>query len=173
MTSAPWSRRKPIASVRPFLAAQTSASSRISWGLSEGCQAGKLTLLAGYRWSGGFRNALGALRAQGLIEGSNTGTMRITAAGAHVIDGEADALPHGRDLVRYWLNHSSFGTAERKILQAIIERHEGLTREELMEATGYGWSGGFRNALGTLRTAGVLVGRNNERMRACPELLEA
>lgn len=42
----------------------------------EGCEASKLTLLAGYRYSGGFRNSLGALRTTGYIVGENTGTMR-------------------------------------------------------------------------------------------------
>jgi hypothetical protein len=41
----------------------------------------------------------------------------------------------------------------------------------LCRATGYEWSGGFRNSLSTLRTAGVLIGRNGERMRASEELV--
>lgn len=46
-----------------------------------GANAGKLALLTGYRYSGGFRNSLGKLRALGLLEGSNGGTMAITPEG--------------------------------------------------------------------------------------------
>ncbi|MGE0464441.1 MAG: ATP-binding protein, partial [Vicinamibacterales bacterium] len=44
----------------------------------DGCERGKLTLLAGYRYSGGFRNSLSTLRSAGLIEGGNEAVMRIT-----------------------------------------------------------------------------------------------
>ena len=41
-----------------------------------GCTAGKLTLLAGYRYSGGVKNALSNLRTAGYIVGANTEVMR-------------------------------------------------------------------------------------------------
>lgn len=135
----------------------------------EGCEAGKLTLLAGYRLSGGFRNSLSALRTAGLIEGENTGTMAITDAGLEI--GPFAALPTGQALVDYWLNHRSFGKCEKAILAALIDQPDGLTAEELCEATGYQLSGGFRNALSALRTAGVIEGRNTERMTATSDLL--
>ena len=134
----------------------------------DGCVAGKLTLLTGYRYSGSFQNALSALRTAGYVEGPNTGVMRITAAGEG--QGPFPELPVGRDLRDYWLSHPSFGTAARKILAALFERQAGATADELCEATGYNYSGSFQNALSELRTAGVLVGKNTEVMRASDEL---
>ena len=134
----------------------------------EGCAMGKLTLLAGYRESGGFRNSLSALRTQGLIEGGNTGMMRITPDGD--AQGPFPALPRGAELLRYWLEHPSFGKCERAILQALSDG-AGMTMGELTSATGYEESGGFRNSLSALRTAGVLVGRNTGTMRLAETLL--
>jgi hypothetical protein len=139
----------------------------------EGCPAGKLTLLAGYRWSGGFRNSLSVLRTAGLIDGANGGTMRITAEGVSAL-GEYDSLPApGPELQNYWLGHASLGGCERKILSALIEAYPvGLEADELTKRTGYEWSGGFRNSLSVLRTAGLLEGRNSEAMRASETLFD-
>jgi hypothetical protein len=137
----------------------------------EGCAIGKLTLLAGYRLSGGFRNSLSSLRTNRYIIGPNTGTMTITQFGIDALGADYAPLPEGRDLANYWLQHPSFGQCERKVLAVLLENPEGFTIEGLAEATGYGVSGGFRNALSNLRTAGVLVGKNTETMKACPELL--
>jgi hypothetical protein len=139
----------------------------------EGRASGKLTLLSGYRWSGGFRNALSALRTAGLIEGANTATMTITDAGRAALGDGYDPLPTGRDLVDYWLAHRSLGACERAVLRVLLDHPRGLAADDLTKAAGYEWSGGFRNALSSLRTAGLLVGRNGEVMRACDELLEA
>lgn len=135
----------------------------------EGCTAGKLTLLTGYRYSGGFKNSLSELRMAGLIVGGNTDNMRITDAGLAL--GPFEALPQGRSLVDYWLNHRSFGPCERKILAALIEESAGLNAHELCARTGYQYSGGFKNALSNLRTAGVMSGRNTGTMRASEDLL--
>lgn len=129
----------------------------------DGCELGRLTLLTGYRKSGGFLNSLSALRTAGLMEGANTSTMRITEAG--LAYGPFPELPQGEALLRYWVEHPSFGQCERKILSALAEAHEGMAIEELCERTGYAKSGGFLNSLSALRTAGVLVGRNTEVMR--------
>lgn len=137
----------------------------------EGCEIGKLTLLTGYRNSGGFKNALSELRTAGYIVGENTGTMRITDEG--MAQGPFDPLPQGRDLIDYWLNHRSFGACARSILGALIEHPGGLAIDQLCELTGYQNSGGFKNALSELRTAGVMVGRNTETMRLSDELLGA
>ncbi len=135
----------------------------------EGCEAGKLTLLAGYRFSGGFRNSLSALRTAGLIKGDNGSVMQITDEGmAH---GPFPELPTGDALVQYWLTHPSFGACERKILTALVEEPGGLSAGDLCTATGYEFSGGFRNSLSTLRTAGVLVGKNTETMRLSRKIL--
>lgn len=138
----------------------------------DGCERGKLTLLAGYRYSGGFRNSLSALRSAGYLEGGNEQTMRITAAGRQAL-GPVDPLPTGADLQAYWLAHPLTGKAERAILQALFNTPAGLTAAELCQRTGYEFSGGFRNSLSNLRTAGLLEGKNTERMRAAAVLLEA
>ena len=137
-----------------------------------GCEAGKLALLAGYRLSGGFRNALSALRTHGYLSGSNTSTMTITDAGRAAIDGQYDPLPVGRDLANYWLNHHSLGSCERKILQVLLENPDGLGIGDLASASGYEVSGGFRNALSSLRTAGVIIGRNVDTMQVSEDLKE-
>ncbi|MGH8897935.1 MAG: helicase HerA domain-containing protein [Egibacteraceae bacterium] len=138
---------------------------------ADGCLIGKLALLTGYRVSGGFRNALGALRTKGYMTGLNTGTMQITERGIEALGSDYAPLPEGADLTNYWRNHPSFGTCERKVFGTLLENPDGMTMDQLAEATGYGISGGFRNALGALRTAGVLVGKNTETMRVCSELL--
>ncbi len=134
------------------------------------CQSGRLALLSGYRFSGGFRNALSALRQRGLIQGPNTAWMSITDAGVTALGG-APAAPTGQALVGYWLNHPSLGAAERAILAALLREPDGMSMTELAAATGYEPSGGFRNALSSLRTAGIIVGRNTEIMRAHDDLL--
>ncbi len=138
----------------------------------EGCQIGKIALLAIYRVTGTFRNALGYLRSNGLIEGPNTGVMRITEAGLGALGPDAEPLPPpGGELAQYWLGHPSLGGCERKILVALLENPEGMDIAGLSAATGYQVTGSFRNALGSLRTAGVVVGRNTGVMRAHEDLL--
>lgn len=135
----------------------------------DGCNSGKLTLLTGYRWSGTFSNALGNLRTQGMIVGGNSETMRITDEG--IAQGPFEPLPQGQALLDFWLTHRSFGKCERQILGALIGAYpNGLTKEELCEKTGYQWSGTFSNALGNLRTADVVTGRNAETMCAATVL---
>lgn len=137
---------------------------------SDGCESGRLTLLAGYTFSGSFSNALGRLRTLGFIEGQNTSVMRITNAGLSC--GPFQELPRGRELIEYWLRHPSFGKCERMILKELTDHPKGLTAEQLCDRTGYSFSGSFSNALGKLRTAGVLVGKNTEVMRASETLFE-
>jgi len=137
----------------------------------EGCSRQKLILLAGYSWSGSTQNALGKLRSIGAVEGSNNGIIGITEAGLSF--GPFESLPAGEALVAHWLNFPHFGKCERQLLQCFVENPAGLDREKLLELSGYEWSGSTQNALGALRTAGVIVGRNNEVMQAHPDLLEA
>jgi len=138
----------------------------------EGCTAGRLTLLSGYRYSGGFKNSLATLRTGGYLTGGNTEVMRITEAGLAFIGG-APAPLTGQTLRDYWLTHSSFGKCERAILATLLTSTDGASAESLCRATNYEYSGGFKNALANLRTAGVLVGKNTETMRVCDELRDA
>jgi len=132
---------------------------------------GRLTLLAGYRYSGGFKNSLSALRQAGYIVGENTGVMSITDAGQAAL-GDIPTLPTNGSLGQYWLNHPSFGKAERAILEVLLASPRGLTSEAICAATGYAYSGGFKNSLSALRTAGVIVGKNTEVMRPNEELVQ-
>jgi hypothetical protein len=139
----------------------------------EGCDAGKLTLLTGYRYSGGFKNSLSDLRARGYITGGNTETMKITDEG--LAQGPFVELPTGREFVDYWLNHRSLDKCAKAILKVLIEHPEGLTADEIREKTDppYEYSGGFKNALSDLRTAGLIIGKNTSTMTASEELLAA
>lgn len=151
----------------------TSAERKVLTVLSqhEGCEIGKLALLTGYAVTGGaFRNTLGALRTRCLLEGENTGVMRITDEGLHA--GPFDEMPAGEALRQHWLSHSSFGKSARESLAALLENPLGLTLEQIALYIGKEPTGGaFRNGLGELRTAGVLVGKNTGVMTASEELL--
>lgn len=140
----------------------------------EGCSSGKLTLLAGYRYSGGFKNSLSALRQAGCIEGENTEIMRITRRGLEYAP--EDPLPSGKELAAYWLNHNSLGRCERSILEYLIARKSAHGGEALAALTPkgdgshYEYSGGFKNALSNLRTAGLIRGSNTGEITICDEL---
>lgn len=136
----------------------------------EGCRLRKLILLSGYSFSGSTRNSLGKLRSIGAIVGGNSDAMKITDVGVNL--GPFDELPTGRELIDYWLNFPHFGKCERSLLQALVDNPDGLTLEPLLQAANYDFSGSTRNALGALRTAEVIVGRNSETIRLCDELLE-
>ncbi|MCA8951838.1 MAG: ATP-binding protein [Planctomycetes bacterium] len=136
----------------------------------EGCEAGKLTLLSGYRWSGTFRNALSNLRTSGLIEGENAGTMLLTVAGERATP-DVEQLPTGDDLFAYWHSHASIGKCERAILDALLASPQGLTGQDCAVAAGYEWSGTFRNGLSKLRTIGLIEGRGNGWIQLSGQLL--
>lgn len=141
----------------------------------EGCSLPRIAVLTGYApRGGGFLNALSRLRATGLLEGSNAGTMRITDAGAGALGNGWDPLPSGAALVRYWLEHRSLGAAERAVFAQLVDvPAKPLTLAELAQRTGYApKGGGFINALSRLRTIGLLEGRNSEPMRASAHLFD-
>ena len=135
----------------------------------EGCSIGKISLLAGYRQSGSFMSTLSGLRTQGYLTGNNSQMMKVTTSGINAL-GDFRALPSGVELAQYWLHHPSFGLCERKILAAVLNSSNGLTLEEICEKTGYSASGSFMSSLSSLRTAGVLVGKNSEKMLAAEVL---
>ncbi len=138
----------------------------------EGCSIEKIALLTGYRISGGFKNDLAALRTHSLMTGDNGGVMQITDDG--LACGPFAPLPMGRDLIDFWRTHRSFKKCARAVLAALIDHpDDGLTIDEIATETGYAVSGGFKNDLAVLRTAGVMVGKNTDRMRLSDELLEA
>jgi hypothetical protein len=143
----------------------------------EGCTIGKAALLSGYRQSGGFRNALSSLRSRGYLVGANNERMYITAAGRTAIADKYVPPPRGAELVQHWLTHPSFGSCERNLLRVIINAHQdgmcGMQAEAIAASAGYVMSGGVRNALSSLRTAGVIEGKNNELISLSQELGKA
>jgi hypothetical protein len=127
-------------------------------------------ILAGYATSGGgFRNALGSLRTKGFIEGKDP--VQITTDGRlkMTTTGDWEPLPTGRALLDYWL--AKLGKAERAILTTVYENYPNeVTPEYIADQTNYAATGGgFRNALGKLRTLELIEGR--DRIRAAATLL--
>lgn len=130
----------------------------------------QVAILTGYSHkSGGFRNALAALRSAGWIDGR--GDIVITQAGLEAL-GAWDPLPAGRDLLEWW-KAEHLGKAERAIVDVLVDHHGGpVDVATIAERTGYSASsGGFRNALSRLRSLEIASGRGELALN--PELLEA
>lgn len=126
----------------------------------------KLAVMTGYAISGGgFNNALGRLRSESLIDGSDP--IRLTGAGNDAIP-DPEPLPTGRALLDHWM--SQLGKAERVILQQVaIAYPSAITKETLAERTEYAANGGgFNNALGRLRTLELITGSQD--IKASAEL---
>ena len=124
----------------------------------EGRTAVQVAVLAGYAvGGGGFRNALGALRTAGRLEGAGD-ALRITAAGREAL-GSFTPLPRGPELFEHWMGQ--LPKAERKALEALAEVYpKTLSVAQIAARAGYDADGGgFRNALGRLRTLELINGR--------------
>lgn len=116
----------------------------------------QVAIITGYSSKGGgFRNALGSLRSKGYIEGQVD--LQITEAGLAAL-GPYDPLPSGQDLIQHWMRQLKL--AERKILEvAAFKYPRRISTDKVAEMTGYAaGGGGFRNALGKLRTLGLIEG---------------
>lgn len=133
------------------------------------CTKNKVAILTGYSvGGGGFTNAVGALRSAGLIDGPAEALM-ITEAGLKKL-GSYVPLPRGEKLIQYW--YSTLGKASRLALEALVQAYpQKMTKKQVAEAAGYmADGGGFTNALGELRTLGLISGRGV--MVASPVLFE-
>jgi hypothetical protein len=112
-----------------------------------------IAFMAGYSHvnSKGFANAIGALRSQGLIEGT-----RLTPVG------RTAAHPPARPRTAAELQEriiGMLGGASARVLRPLIEAYPGaLERQALAESAGYGHvnSKGFANAIGRFRTLGFI-----------------
>lgn len=123
----------------------------------EGRTTTQIAMLTGYSSKGGgFRNALGALRTAGLIGRGEP--VVATEAGLAVLGDTWEPLPEGPALLDHWVGQ--LGKAEGLILQEVVAVWPGtLTPAEVAERTGYSpGGGGFRNALGRLRTLLLISG---------------
>lgn len=137
----------------------------------------QVALLTGYAVDGGgFRNALGSLRTQGFIDGREV--LRIADAGRAALGDAWEPLPEpGGALLSHWMNR--LGQAEREILRVLaVAFPRSLTPEQIATETrsqkGEPYEpegGGFRNALGRLRTLELISGRGE--LTIAETLLEA
>lgn len=123
-------------------------------------------MLAGYRVGvSTTKNALGRLRSRGLITGTgNPGDpLLVTPVGMAAL-GDVELPPTGRDLIGWWMGR--IGKPDRAFVQAILDAHpRALNKVEAAAAAGYdpGVST-TKNALGRLRTYGLIVGTNDNLM---------
>lgn len=117
----------------------------------------QLAILTGYSsQGGGFRNSIGALRTKEMLVGGSE-LLVITTAGIDAI-GDFDPLPVGVELRDYWM--AKLSRAERESLRALCDAYpRALTKQQVANAAGYeAAGGGFRNALGKLRTLELIKG---------------
>lgn len=105
--------------------------------------------------SGGYRNNLGALRSRGMLEYTGSGGLRLTAEGASAIPAPARPMTTP-EMFESCMRLVS--PAQGKILKALFEAYPmTVTREDLAAAANVSsTSGGFRNNLGALRSAGMI-----------------
>lgn len=117
----------------------------------------QLAMLTGYSAKGGgFRNSLGALRTAGYINRGEPIT--VTPEGMTALGDDWEPLPSGAALVEHWMNQ--LGRAERSILGTLLSAWpQSMTAADVAAATDYSpQGGGFRNALGKLRTLQLIDG---------------
>jgi hypothetical protein len=117
----------------------------------------QLAMLTGYSAKGGgFRNSLGALRTAGYINRGEP--IAITPEGIAALGDDWEPLPSGAALVEHWMNQ--LGRAERAILGTLLSAWpQSMTATDVAAATDYSpQGGGFRNALGKLRTLQLIDG---------------
>lgn len=138
-----------------------------------GCTYLQLTLLGGYGWNGSFRNCLGELRSQGLVQGANTETMTLTREGRHKIasgEGVIEVPSSGAEIWSLWMN--KLDKCGRAIM-TVLRNGGVLSGPVIARAAEYGWNGSFRNVLGALRTANLIVGKNMTGISLAPVLRSA
>lgn len=126
------------------------------------CNKSKLAVLTQFASNGGgFNNYLGAIRTAGWLVGDRN-RMEITDAGLRAL-GAFDPLPDDPGaLLAEWMRHPELGRAHREILRVLDERGAFMSKEDIAKLTGYESNGGgFNNALGKLRTLGVIEGKKD------------
>jgi hypothetical protein len=124
-----------------------------------------LAVITGYAHGGGaFGNAVGRLRSLGLVEPG--WPMRLTPAGMHAVNRIGyEALPTGRGLLDWWMEQPQLGAAHREILRVLGDSRGPLDKfaiaaRSMSPSTGGPYEpggGAFGNALGRLRTLGLIV----------------
>ncbi len=118
----------------------------------------QVAILSGYAiGTGGFNNAISALRSSRFIHGDK-GNLQITSDGAAAL-GQYDPLPTGQDLIAYWQH--KLGKAERSAFDVLVNIYpQAMHRDDLAQSAGYTpGTGGINNALSRLRTLELATGR--------------
>jgi uncharacterized protein len=117
----------------------------------------ELSTLSGYKpRSSTYRNALSALRTQGLLDEDG----QTMAPSAEAIDVAGESAPPSpqttEELLQLW--YGALGAASRAMLQQLVDVYPAaLSREEIAERTRYSLSSStFRNGLSALRVNGLL-----------------
>lgn len=99
----------------------------------DGAQRDQLTVLTAYKRS--TRDAyIQRLKEKGFVVEVRDG-VQATKEGVSALGSAFEPLPTGEALQNYWLNRLPDG--ERKILAALLQKPEGLSRDHLEELTGY------------------------------------
>lgn len=122
----------------------------------DGRSINQIAILTGYAiGTGGFNNAMGALRTAGYISGGKD-NLQITEPGREAL-GPYEILPSGDALLHLWMG--KLGKAEKAVLATL----EGIWPEEapqdwVSEQAGYApGTGGVNNAIGRLKTLELIV----------------
>jgi hypothetical protein len=118
----------------------------------------QIAILTAYAVNGGgFKNYIGALRSKGFVMDVGD-QLAITDAGVNAL-GTYQPLPTGRALFEHWLGE--LGKAEREILRVLFEEWPtSRPKEYVAMKAGYEPDGGgFKNALGRLRTLELIEGK--------------
>lgn len=132
----------------------------------------KAAFLAGISpTTGTFRNALSKLRLEGLMEDAGNGTIIATKDAQARFGGTVAPLPAGTGLLDYWRDKFGDG-APGKLFTVLVDAGGPLSRDEAADRAGIlPTTGTFRNALSTLRTAGVLQDHQNKQIAISEELI--
>lgn len=129
-----------------------------------------VAFLAGYSMnSSSFTNALGANRTAGLITYPNSDSVALTDVG------RALSIPEPSPLTTQELHAKIFGRLpgpQARVLRPLIDHYpHPVNREELAERAGYSVnSSSYTNALGALRTMGLIDYPNSSEAIALPVL---
>lgn len=120
--------------------------------------------------SGGFGQSLARLRQKGWLVGGG-GAMQCTQEGLEAL-GPFEPLPTGDALIDFWKRKLPT-LAARRVFEAIALSHPvGVNRESIAFSTGYSMtSGGFGQALATLRGLELIVG-TSDGMKLSSEMFE-
>jgi uncharacterized protein len=119
----------------------------------------QLAIITGYSSTGGgFKNALSDLRTRELITSPHEGFFVLTPSGRALIGDRYERLPTGKKLLEQWLGEVK--QCERAVLGVLFDSYpRTMDRADVARLTGYVASaGGFKNALGRLRTLELITG---------------